>query len=427
MKRYFTVFAMLTITFNATSQKKADYIGSWEGVLSVGQDLTLVFNITQNRYGNLSATADSPDQAVFGIPCDTVIFLDGGITIEVNAVGASFKGKLDGNAVIKGKFSQGAEFPLELKKVKDSDRNNIEEAPRSDLEIEIDAPNAKLSGSFLNPSPDNKKQAVLIIAGSGPTDRNGNSTAIPGKNNSLQQLADSLFTNGIASLRYDKRGIGKSKVVGGMKEEEISIDDMVDDAGLWYDWLKKQGFKSVFVAGLSEGSLISLLVAQKKKPAGVISIAGAGRLAVDILSEQLAPQISPDELQTFKVASDSIIAGHTVKNIPPNLQSLLRPSIQPYLRSWFKQDPKKIISKLKSPVLIVQGEKDIQVSIKDANSLKEGKQSAKLVLLKNMNHVMKDIDSDDRAANINAYSDPSLPLSKDLVTAIVSFIRNPGK
>jgi pimeloyl-ACP methyl ester carboxylesterase len=196
---------------------------------------------------------------------------------------------------------------------------------------------------------------------------------------------------------------------------------------LWYEWLQKQGYKNIFIAGHSEGSMIGLLLSQIINPAGLISIAGAGRTAKDIFIEQLTPQLTPSDIQYFKTAADSLIAGHTVKHVPDNMQSLLRQSVQPYLRSWFIHDPKILISRVKCPVLILQGTEDIQVTEVDSKLLKEGKAAADLVVIKGMNHVLKIVELNNRAANINAYSDPTLPLSNELVTSVVSFITKSTK
>jgi pimeloyl-ACP methyl ester carboxylesterase len=263
---------------------------------------------------------------------------------------------------------------------------------------------------------------VLIISGSGPTDRDGNSILLPGKNNSLLQLADSLAQHGIGTLRYDKRGIGKSRPDTMMSEQNMTIDLIADDAKAMYDWLKSQGYKNIFIAGHSEGSLIGLMIASELKPKGFISIAGAGRKAGDLLKEQLAGQLSPQLSTELNNSIDSLERGESVSVVNAALMSLLRPSIQPYMKSWLKQDPQKLISKLSCPVLILQGTKDLQVKEIDAQKLLQAKQDAKLVMIKNMNHVLKQVDSDKPEDNVKAYSDPNLQVVKELISTITSFI-----
>ena len=288
-------------------------------------------------------------------------------------------------------------------------------------DIEIPGKNVMLSGTLLTPAKLNITPVVLLIAGSGPTDRNGNSPLLKGKNNSLLQVADELAKNGIASLRYDKRGIGKSKLTAGITEDSILFSDMVNDAEQFYIYLKEKGYKKIFIAGHSEGSLVGMVLAANVKPAGFISIAGAGRKAADILKEQLIslPQILKTECFT---AIDSLQDGYRVKKINPQLFSLLRPSVQPYMISWFSFDPSKIISELQGRVLILQGTKDIQVMEKDALALKAAAPKAKLVLIKNMNHVLKEVKADDRNENIKTYSNPDLPVMKELTNEMINFI-----
>jgi pimeloyl-ACP methyl ester carboxylesterase len=219
---------------------------------------------------------------------------------------------------------------------------------------------ATLSGTCFQPLNDDKSVAVLIISGSGPTDRDGNSPLLPGKSNTLLQLADSLAHYGIASLRYDKRVIGKSKPPPGTSEADMTLNDIAADAGAMYDWLKTEGYKNLFIIGHSEGSLIGLIIAADKNPNGFISVAGAGRKASDILMEQLAEQFTPPLAAELGKALDSLEQGFTVKKINPSFAGLLRPSVQPYMRSWLKQDPKKLIGQLHCPILILQGTNDLR-------------------------------------------------------------------
>src|SRR5215510_1262947 len=188
-------------------------------------------------------------------------------------------------------------------------------------EISLPVRKATISGTIFNPVTREKPPIVLIIAGSGPTDRNGNSPALPGKNNCLLQLAEVLAQNGIASLRYDKRMIGKSKLAQGMTEDSVVFSDMIDDAEQLYHYLESAGYKQIYIAGHSEGSLIGMVLAQRVKPAGYISIAGSGRKAGDILKEQLAKLPEQLKIDSY-IAIDSLEAGHFVKKVNPSLVSL---------------------------------------------------------------------------------------------------------
>ena len=266
-----------------------------------------------------------------------------------------------------------------------------------------------------------KCPVAIIIAGSGPTDRDGNSAALPGKNNSLKMLAEALAANGIASIRYDKRGIAES-AKSMQSEDSIRFTDYVRDAGEWIDFARKDPrFASVIVVGHSEGSLIGIIAAQTHSVDKFVSLAGTGRPAGTVILEQLSGQLPPDLMASAEGVVRALNAGKVPDSVPPVLYSLFRPSVVPYLISWMKYDPAAEIAKLKIPSLVVQGTTDIQVSRTDANLLAAANPMAKLVVIEGMNHVFKDAPSD-RAAQISAYSNPNLPLNAQLVREVVQFI-----
>jgi pimeloyl-ACP methyl ester carboxylesterase len=281
----------------------------------------------------------------------------------------------------------------------------------------LETQTGKIFGTLTVPVTFNKGPVVLIIAGSGPTDRDGNNPMM--KNNSLLQAAHSLAKTGIASLRYDKRGIAASAEA--MKnEEDIRFDDYVNDAIAWIGFLRKdKRFSTITLAGHSEGSLIGMIAANGKADK-FISIAGAGQPAAAILKEQLASQPTEIKDACYQIL-DSLSAGLTVSNVSPMFFSLFRPSVQPYMISWFRYDPQAEIAKLKIPTLILQGSNDLQVSETDANYLYKAKKDASLVIIPGMNHVLK-IVSDSQEENIKSYSDPTLPISGSLINSMVSFI-----
>ena len=281
----------------------------------------------------------------------------------------------------------------------------------------------KLSGTLFAPRQTKKGPVVLIIAGSGPTDRNGNSAQLPGKNNSLLQLADSLVKSGIASLRYDKRGIGKSQFPG-MREENMSFMDGVNDAVAWINWLQEQGYKKIYIAGHSEGSLVGMLAASQTKIKGFISIAGAGRPIDQVLREQIASGGGPDSLkQLAYVYLDTLLQGKRIQKPNPYLFSIFRPSVQPYMISWVKQDPATVLKNLRCKVMIVQGKRDIQVKVEDADLLHKAHPSATLLFIDDMNHVLKSVSTSAKTDNIKTYSDPTLPVHPLLIQGIIHFIQ----
>lgn len=301
-------------------------------------------------------------------------------------------------------------FTMQIKASTKNDTSFIE------TNIVLQTNTGEIFGTLTTPDKFDKIPVALIIAGSGPTDRDGNNPMM--KNNSLKMLAVELSKKGIATLRYDKRGVAES-MAAGKTEADLRFDDYVHDAREWIELLKQdQRFSKVIVIGHSEGSLIGMLAAANANQ--FISVAGAGQPADKILKEQLSAQ--PKEIQdlSFPII-DSLKNGKTVENVPPMLFALFRPSVQPYIISWFKYDPQAEIKKLSIPILIVQGTNDIQISAEDARRLSDAKPGAQLVFIDNMNHILKIADGD-RQANLATYTNPSLAIADELVKRITDFI-----
>ncbi|MEZ5047929.1 MAG: alpha/beta hydrolase [Chitinophagaceae bacterium] len=257
---------------------------------------------------------------------------------------------------------------------------------------------------------------VIIIAGSGPTDRDCNGQGF--RSDAYKKVAASLAMKRIACYRYDKRGVGKS-VNQSMREEEFRFDMMVKDAQAIIEKYKKdKRFSEVTVLGHSEGSLVAMLACDTKTPC--ISLAGAGINAAEILKKQLKGQLGEMEETVFKKI-DSVRNGETVVADNPVLMQLLRPSVQSYMHSWMVYDPAKEIKKFKGKFLIINGTKDLQVPVEHATKLHDANNKASLLLIDNMNHILTEIEggTDD---NIASYNKPELPISTKLIDAISSFI-----
>ena len=285
-------------------------------------------------------------------------------------------------------------------------------------EITLETKTGDIKGSLLIPSVLEKTAVVLIIAGSGPTDRNGNNPMMT--NNSLKMLAKELQKNGIASVRYDKRGIGESKN-SGLQEIDLRFEDYVQDVEGWIKLLKEdERFSNIIVLGHSEGSLIGMIASHKQEAKKFISVAGVGIPAGDILRKQLKgqPQFILDE--SLKII-EKLENGETVEKVSQMLYSLFRPSVQPYMISWFKYNPQIEIAKLNKPILIIQGTTDIQVSVSDADKLASANKKSQKQIIEGMNHILKEAELD-RQKNIQTYSMPDLPLKKELIKFIVKFI-----
>jgi pimeloyl-ACP methyl ester carboxylesterase len=278
-----------------------------------------------------------------------------------------------------------------------------------------------ISGTLTTPvSTNGKIPVVLIIAGSGPTDRDGNSPKLALNGNTYKMLANELGKNNIATLRYDKRLVGQS--VSTTKEKELRFEDYVDDAvGLINQLSEDQRFSKVIVLGHSEGSLVGILAIRDQPVSAFISVAGAGRSADLIVTEQMKSQ--PKYVaDNFKTMLDSLKKGKFTENIDPKIYAIARPDIQPYLMSWFRYSPARELKKSKVPVLILQGTNDLQVPVTDADLLKKAKSDAVLTIIPGMNHILKEAPAD-REQNLATYNKPDLPLKPELVTAIVNFVK----
>jgi uncharacterized protein len=264
---------------------------------------------------------------------------------------------------------------------------------------------------------------ALIIAGSGPTDRDGNNPIIPGANNSLKMIADGFAARGIASLRYDKRGIAASRAAM-TREDDIRFNNYIEDAEGWVKQLRAdKRFSTLTIIGHSEGSLIGMVAAREAGADGYVSLEGAGRKAQDLLAEQLKPQLPPEMFAQSERILASLSSGTIPDSVPPMLAPLFRPSVMPYIISWFKYDPAAEIAKLTIPVLIIQGTTDIQTSMTDAKALAAANPRAQFITIDGMNHILKEV-SGDRMAQIPKYGDPTLPVVPKLLDDVAAFIRS---
>ena len=281
------------------------------------------------------------------------------------------------------------------------------------LQVSIDP---EMQGTLLSPKGENQPPLAILIAGSGPTDRDGNQALF--KNNSLKYLAEGLAQKGIATFRYDKRVIAQINKAT-VQEEKMTFEDEVNDALLVVNHFKDK-YKKIILIGHYEGALIGLLVAQKVVVSKFVSISGAGNSSATLIEEQIGKNAPQLKEESQKIISQ-LRKGELVENISPYLAPVFRKSVQPYLISWFKYEPAKEIAKLQIPILIVQGTNDLQVEDKEVQLLKEAQPKAQLLLIEGMNHVLKKVKTLEE--NQLSYLNPDLPISGELVEGIASFIK----
>ncbi len=287
--------------------------------------------------------------------------------------------------------------------------------------IDLDTGQGVLHGSLLLPQQDTPPPVVLIIAGSGPTDRDGNNPA-GGRVDNLKRLALLLANANIASVRYDKRGVVASQPAT-PDERDLSVERYVADVVAWGHKLKADPrFGPLILIGHSEGALIASLAAEQAGASAVISLAGSGRPMAEVVREQLAERLPPAQLARGSALLDRLEAGQTSLDVPAPLRQVFRPSVQPYLITLFRQDPAAAFARLSMPALIVQGRNDVQVDVADAQKLKDAKPDAHLVLIEGMNHMLR-ISPKDMSEQRESYQNPQLPLARELGEQIVAFIR----
>lgn len=272
--------------------------------------------------------------------------------------------------------------------------------------------------------------AVLIVAGSGPTDRNGNSGA--GLNTySYKMLGETLAHSGYAVMRYDKRGIGGSPIPA-EDVPNLVFEDYIDDARVCAKFLRTEGFERVIVAGHSEGGLIALRLAAEEACCldGVVLLCAPGYNMAEILNFQLSQQLVPAYMGLM-VKSTAIInslkAGRMVaqEDIPAELMSLFHPTVQPFIISNMRYEPTELAAKCRVPMLIVSGGRDIQVSVSNGERLHGANPAAEHRIFENMTHVLKDADTSDRMMQVmSIYTNANLAITEALAPAIVEFINN---
>lgn len=287
--------------------------------------------------------------------------------------------------------------------------------------IELATPTGTIKGTLAWPAQATQAPVALIIAGSGPTDRDGNSPAAGGRNDSLKLLAAALSRAGMASVRYDKRGVGQSAAAGGA-EADLRFEDYVRDAQAWIASLSADPrFTSVSVIGHSEGALIGMLAARNGKVATLTLIAGTSEAAPAVLRRQLAGRLPAGLAMRHEAILTALEQGNTVAEVPPELMVLYRPSVQPYLISWFRYVPTSAMAEVRTPCLILQGGTDIQTRPEDAIALGRAQPGCEVDVIPSMNHIMKRVSAS-RDEQIASYGDPTLPLAPELVARLTDFL-----
>ena len=388
--RTFTSIVLTMLAFTANAQE-----GAWNGELDVmGSKLPLVFNFSPN-----GCTMDSPSQNAKGIPAEKTVTDDGTIKVTVGMIGATFEGKMaDGE--IKGTFTQnGYPLPLTLKAGKLAvKRPQTPVPPFPYKEESVSFTNAGYTFNGILTLPENYTKdtpVVLMVTGSGQQNRDEEMF----EHKPFAVIADALARQGIASLRYDDRGWGDARSV---KFINFTVEDFCEDAAAALPLLRKR-FSKVGVLGHSEGGTIALVLAAEGKADFIVSLAGmaiSGKETLVMQNRQAMSAIGlPKETvdtycNSISKALDEIASGKKASEInidgmPEALKPITIKALQqadtPYIRHFLNVDVSELLSKIKCPVLALNGTKDTQVDC-TANTIQLERG------LTNCKHTIKKVD-----------------------------------
>jgi hypothetical protein len=296
-----------------------------------------------------------------------------------------------------------------------------QEAPIRETAVTFTNGPLTLHGTLTVPAGDGPFPGAIIIAGSGPTDRDGNAPS--GLSSRMYALlAQGLAAQGIASLRYDKRGLASTE--GTFDMAVTTLDDFARDALEAARALDARGeIGPVFFVGHSEGGTLALLAARDGAPVrGLVLVSTMGRSFTVVLREQLARQIPPPMLAQFDTAWATYIATDDSVRYPPVLASLFVPVNRRFVQSWHALDPVRLLADLTHPAIVIQGETDVQVTPVDARALASARPDVTLALLPGVNHVLKEASGATANDQLMSYTDPSIPLGPAVVPTIANWI-----
>ncbi len=277
--------------------------------------------------------------------------------------------------------------------------------------------NKYTEGLLVTPYSDENIPLIIFIMDAGAINRDGNDRM--SKNDTFKQLSHELARSGVATYRYDKRLFKMDGL--GIKEHEISFDHYIEDAISIINYFKKNGnYSRIVIAGHGQGSLVSIMAATRSSIDGLISIAGNAQSIDQVIIEQIAKQ-APGLDKSASVAFEQLKKNGRAAGYDPALESIFRYNQQSFMKSWIQYDPSKEISKLEIPILIMQGDKDIQVELAQAEKLKESAPQAEYLIVTNMNHILKEIKGG-RLENHKSYNEPTRKIMPEVLTSITNFV-----
>ncbi|NLJ46193.1 MAG: alpha/beta hydrolase [Treponema sp.] len=417
--RLFCLALFSALTLAGLSAQDAAWLGLWEGRIRTAQgDFPARLEIFPG-----GALLDLPEQGAFGWPVRTVKAesRDLYIAVDLGMEPLELAGPREGEAVagtlIQGGRSGRFEFRL------------ARSGPSRDGERSFDTGRGILPGTLLlPPGGSGPRTLAVLLPDSGTTDRDGNNWQVPGRNDSLRLLAEALAEADIASYRYDKRGAGKAYRLG-EDEAALTFEDHVRDAAACIrSFDGDPRFDRILVFGLGDGALVGAAALRGSRADALAAQGVSGRGLRDMIREASAGAPPEYQAEIIRIIAE-LDAGRFVDSVSPFLQNLFRRSFQPYLASWLRYDLGKELAGLTArglPVLLMQGDLDLQVTLEDFDRLRVSVPEAEAVLLPGTNHILK-LVGNAVDENYDSFSDPSYPLSPGVVPALADFLERVPK
>ena len=422
--------------------------GSWRGTLNLGQmKVPLVFNFSETATGETQCTMDSPSQGAKGIATEVVLCTADSVSLTCNTIGVSYTGKISAGS-INGRFSQrGYVFPLDLTPDSPAEERRPQTPkppyPYNVTDTTFTAPDgAVMSATLTLPSTlDSRKiPAVVMVTGSGPQNRDEEYF----EHKPFAVIADFLARNGIASLRYDDRGTGKS--TGDFLTSTTFT--FKDDAVSGIEFLRSiDCIGRVGILGHSEGGTIAFMAGAEDKADFIVSLAGMAISGKETMMRQNKHALDKsglsdaDKTNSLKIIGivfdtiarqvrngvtapidiDSIVAAKGVQLPQQIIQSLkmTQSTRAPWVDSFLTINPREYLADVKCPVLAINGEKDMQVNPDNLSVIKEFVPKAETMLMADLNHLLQHAVT----GEITEYDEIRETISPDVLEAIVQFIK----
>lgn len=444
------IISVVAIFLSATDAHGLN--GTWRGSLDLGQvKLPLVLNFKETPSGETQCTMDSPSQGAKDIAMEVVLCTSDTISLRCSAIMASYTGRMS-DGFIKGVFSQrGFSIPLDL--TPDSPEDNrrpqtpIPPFPYSAIDTTFTAQDGAVMAATLtipNNASSRRMPAVVMVTGSGPQNRDEEYC----EHKPFAVIADYLARNGIASLRYDDRGTGKST------GDFISSSTLTfkDDAVSGIEFLRSIGcIGPVGVLGHSEGGTIAFLIGAKDKADFIVSLAGmaiSGKETMMRQNEQSLDKLNLSEADmsnslklidivfdemafqrkhgtSTPINIDDLVAKHNLSVPQMVIQSLKmsQSARSPWVDTFISLNPREFLGNVKCPVLAINGEKDTQVFPDNLNVVKEYIPQAETKLMSELNHLLQHAVT----GEISEYDEIRETISPEVLDSIAQFIRNNNK